>query len=70
MRLITKRHNCTGISIAAITATLFLPTLAFAEAGAKSMFADDSSSVMMSDNVPSTLDPLYLKMAPQKSQSI
>jgi hypothetical protein len=49
MKVITKQYNCLKISVV-IAATLMLPAQTFAEAGAKSMFADDTSSVMMSDD--------------------
>ena len=49
MKVITKQHDYLKISVV-IVATSMIPAQTFAEAGAKSMFADDTSSVMMSDD--------------------
>ena len=54
MKTVTKRYKYAEISIVVIAATLLFPSLASAEVGAKSMFADDTSSVMMSDDSAST----------------
>jgi hypothetical protein len=49
MQVATKQHKYLKSSVV-IAATLMFPAQAFAEAGAKSMFADETSSVMMSDD--------------------